>query len=340
MRIGTSIHPQLDPDPAAPHARFAEMVKRADEYGFAQVGPGDGQGDLELMSCATLIATITQRLQVGVAVTNPVTRDVGVMAAGVASVDVISGGRAYLLLGRGDGAVNNVGRKAATVETTRQYLLAVRELLEKGTTTYKGRAVRLMWPRRPDRRIPLHLVAEGPRMLRLAGEIADGVFVGTGLTPEIIEDSLDRIYAGAQAVGRNPSEIEIWWGTRSSIAPTREEALEDALESLSSAGNHALRDTYEGKQIPPPIVDRLRRYHEGYNWAEKGRRPRGGNVRLMEELGLTDYFLDRFGVVGTPAEVVERLRQLKSYGVENIQLGAHTRQNIQLIGEQVLPFVA
>jgi 5,10-methylenetetrahydromethanopterin reductase len=340
MRIGTSIHPQLDRNPTAPHLRFAEMVRRADEYGFAHVGPGDGQGDLELMCCTTLIATITERIQVGVAFTNPVTRDVGVMAAGVASVNAISGGRAYFLLGRGDGAVNNVGRKAATVETTRQYLLAVRELLEKGTTTYKGRTVRLMWPQRPTRKIPLHLVAEGPRMLHLAGEIADGVFVGTGLRPEIIEDSLDRIYAGARAAGRNPAEIEIWWGTRSAIAPTREEAMEEVLESLSSAGNHALRDTYEGKLIPPEIEDRLRRYHEGYNWAEKGKRPRGGNVRLMEELGLTDYFLDRFGVAGTPSDVIDRLRQLKSSGVENIQLGAHTPRNIELIGEQVLPFVA
>jgi 5,10-methylenetetrahydromethanopterin reductase len=340
MRIGTSIHPQLDPDPVAPHLRFVEMVRSAEAYGYSHVGPGDGQGGLEMMCADTLIATVTARMQVRVSVTNPVTRDVGVMAAGVASVNAISGDRAFLLLGRGDGAVNNVGRKAATVETTRQYLLAIRELLEKGTTTYKGRTVRLMWPRLPGRKIPLHLVAEGPRMLHLAGEVADGVLIGTGLTPELIEDSLDRVYAGARAAGRNPSDIEVWWGSRSSIAPTYEEALEEVQESLSSAGNHSLRGTYEGKLIPPEIEDRLRRYHEGYDWAEKGRRPVGGNVRLMQQLGLVDYFLSRFGVVGSPAEVVERLRQLRSYGVESIQLGSHNPRDIQLIGEQVLPFVS
>ncbi len=340
MRVGTSIHPQLDPDPVAPHLRFAELVKQAEEYGYNHVGPGDGQGGLELFCATTLISTLTTSLKVRVSVTNPITRDVGVMAAGVASIEAISGGRAFLLLGRGDGAVNNVGRKAGTVDTTRQYLLSVRELLDSGVTTYKGRTVRLMWPKLPARRIPLHLVAEGPRMLHLAGEIADGVLIGTGLSPEIIEDSLDRVHAGARAAGRNPSEIEVWWGSRFAIAPTREAALEEIKESLSSAGNHSLRGTYEGKMIPPEIEDRLRRYHEGYDWAEKGRRPKGGNVRLMEDLGLEDFFIDRFGICGRPEEVVDRLLQLRSYGIENIQLGTHTDRDIKLVGERVLPFVA
>lgn len=343
MRIGLTILGHPDMTPSGPSiARFAEMVQQADEHGVASISTGEGQTNvLECFSVVTFTATLTKRAKVGFRVTNPVTRDVGVMANGLASLDLISGGRAYLGIGRGDGAVRHVGLKPATVDATKLYFLAVRELLDKGETTFAGRRILLQWPHGAGRRIPLNIIAEGPRMLRLAGAVADGIHVGTGLTPDIIRATLDTIAEGAREAGRDPAELDVWWNVRFSVAETREDALEQGgYESLSSMGNHALRGaSYEGKHIPAEIEDRLRRYHDGYDYAQKGH-VLHGNVALMQELGLTDYFLERFGAMGSPDDVIERLRQLEALGVDQVLIHAHNAKELQLIGEAVMPALA
>jgi 5,10-methylenetetrahydromethanopterin reductase len=177
----------------------------------------------------------------------------------------------------------------------------------------------------------------------MAGEIADGVFVGAGLLPDIVEESLGRIHEGAESVGRDPADLDIWWDTRSGIGPTTKDGMHRAAESIASAGNHALSGGLDGKNVPRQLHDQLGEYHERFDYSKKG--DSSQNSPLMEELGLTDYFVERFGVVGTPANIVTRLRQLESIGVTQVSMASHDRglvdipDSIQLLGEDVLPFV-
>src|SRR5262249_22699516 len=149
--------------------------------------------------------------------------------------------------------------------------IAVRELLEKGETVYRGRHNRFHWPR-PEmrRRIPICITAEGPRMLHLAGQIGDQVLIGTGLTADIVEASLEQLHEGAKQAGRNPADVEVWWAPRLSIAKTREEALKDVRASVASSGNHALRSGFAGKLVPDHLKDNLRRFHQDYDYAQHG----------------------------------------------------------------------
>jgi 5,10-methylenetetrahydromethanopterin reductase len=321
---------------------FTERVRRADEFGFDRISVGDTQlRNLECFAALGVIAANTSRALIGPGVTNPVTRDVGVMANSLASLDVLSRGRAFCLIGRGDGAVRNAGLRPASFDRARTYFTALRDLLHTGHARLGEREVRLPWVARLEHKVPLYLVAEGPRMMRLAGEIADGVFVGAGLTPAVIQATLDNIHAGARAAGRDPATLDIWWDTRSGIALTREDALTRAKESLASAGNHAFRAGLEGKHVPAELHERLGEYQKRFDYSEKGTSAQNGP--LMDELGLTDYFTERFGVVGTPAEVVERLRQLERMGVTQVSMASHNRglkgvpDSVELIGEQVLP---
>jgi 5,10-methylenetetrahydromethanopterin reductase len=330
------------PDGGFSAAGFLERAGRADDYGFDRISVGDTQlNNLECFTALGLLATHTKRAMLGPGVTNAVTRDVGVMANTLASLDVASGGRAFCLIARGDGAVRNAGLRPASVPQMRDYFLALHDLLDRGYAKFGEREVRLPWAGKTQRRVPLYLVAEGPRMLRMAGEIADGVFVGSGLLPEVVAETRATIEAGAVAAGRDPAAIDIWWDTRSGIAPTRSDALLRAKESLASVGNHAFRAGFEGKHVPEELHDRLRDYQQRFDYSEKGTSAQNGP--LMESLGLTDYFVERFGVVGTPDEVVARLKQLEAIGVNQISMASHDRglkgvpDSVDLLGREVLP---
>jgi 5,10-methylenetetrahydromethanopterin reductase len=321
---------------------FIDRVEQADAYGFDRISVGDTQlNNLECFSSLTLAALHTRSAWVGPGVTNVVTRDVGVMANTLATLDVISGGRVFCLIARGDGAVRNAGLRPATVNQLRDYYLALRDLLHTGRAHFGEREVRLPWAGRLDRAVPVYIVAEGPRMLRLAGEVADGVFVGSGLTPEVVRHTLATIESGAQSAGRTLDDLDIWWDTRSGIAPTHADALERARESLASIGNHAFRGGLDGKHVPAELHERLGDYQRRFDYAEKGTSAQNGP--LMDELGLTDYFVERFGVVGTPDEVVDRLNHLHDIGVNQVSLASHDRGlagvpgSLELLGEQVLP---
>ena len=105
----------------------------ADKYGFDRVSVGDTQlNNLECFTALTVAAVHSERVHLGPGVTNPVTRDLGVMANVLSSLQVVSGGRAFCLMARGDGAVRNAGLGPASVTQMRGYLVALRELLHTG----------------------------------------------------------------------------------------------------------------------------------------------------------------------------------------------------------------
>ncbi|HLN86622.1 MAG TPA: LLM class flavin-dependent oxidoreductase [Candidatus Limnocylindrales bacterium] len=336
FRIGLHLHPP----PRQSLDGFIDTVRRADRYGFARIGTGDTQWhNMECFIALTLMALNSDKVEIGPRVTNPVTREPSVMASAMVSLDLISHGRAVLTIGRGDSAVHNIGLKPASVEETRDYIIAVRNLLENGDTTYRGRQNHFDWPRpAPLRRIPICVTAEGPRMLRLAGQIGDQVLIGTGVTADIVEASLKELHAGARAAGRNPDEITIWWAPRLSIAESTDKAVKNIMASIASSGNHALRSGFAGKQVPNQLKEKIRHFHQEYDYAQHGVKT-GKNARLVEKLELTDYFLERFAVAGSPKDIVQRIRALADLGLKNLWLSSpgDDPSALDLMGQEVLP---
>src|SRR4029453_16887429 len=197
-------------------AKLADRVKMAGDFGAAALGTFDTAfigGDAYVR--ATLIAQASSRARVGLRPTNPLTREPQVMASFLASIDTLTDGRAFMDIASGDSAVLNIGLKAASRARIEDYVTCVRELLAKGEATYQGRPQRGRWSATALRpRVPISICAEGPRMLHLGGRIGDGVVAGTGLLPEVIEDTIARVHAGAREAGRSPDDVEIWFTTR------------------------------------------------------------------------------------------------------------------------------
>ena len=148
-------------------------------------------------------------MRVGTWVTNPISRHPVVTAASLATLADLAPGRAYLGIGSGGTGVWHLGHAAAKLDEVRAYITAVQELLRDGVTTFLGKDSRMEWSR--GLKIPLIMSAHGPRALRLAGEIADGVIVGLGVSPDVVANSLALIAEGAEAAGRTLGDIEVWF---------------------------------------------------------------------------------------------------------------------------------
>jgi len=323
--------------------RFMDLVRMADDYGAEAVGTFDTAfigGDAYVR--ATLIALAAPRARVGLRPTNPLTREPQVMASFLASIDALTGGRAFMDIASGDSAVLNIGHHVASRARIEDYVTCVRGLLATGEATYQGRPQRVRWASTAVRpRIPISICAEGPKMLHLGGRIGDGVIAGTGLLPEVIRDTVERIHAGACEAGRKPSDVDIWFTTRSSLHEDRAKAIENVKASVSSILNHSMRFGLEGKHVPDDLKAKIQTYVDGYELYDHVLHE-GRNPRRMEELGLTDYALERFALAGDPHDWIERIERVAEAGARKLWVGLRASDMdsqlhyMRILGEKIM----
>ena len=168
----------------------------------------------------------------------------------LASIDSLTNGRAFMDIASGDSAVFNIGYAAASRAQIEDYVTCVRSSFDHREATYHGR-LHVRWAGEAVRgSIPISICAEGPKMLHLGGRIGDGVIAGTGLLPEVIQDTIAKVHAGARGAGRDAADVDIWFTARSSLDEDRERAIDNVKASVSSILNHAMRFGLEGKHVP------------------------------------------------------------------------------------------
>jgi 5,10-methylenetetrahydromethanopterin reductase len=323
--------------------RFTDLVKMAEDYGAEAIGTHDTAfiGD-DAYVRATLVALAATRARVGLRPTNPLTREPQVMASFLATIDSLTGGRAFMDIASGDSAVLNIGYKIASRARIEDYVRCVRDLLSGGEAVYQGRPQRVRWASAAVRhRVPISICAEGPKMLHLGGRIGDGVIAGTGLLPQVIQDTIAKIHAGAREAGRNPSDVDIWFTTRTSLHEDREKAIEGVKASVSSILNHSMRSGLDGKLVPNDFRAKIREYVDGYvlydHMLHGGRNP-----RRMEELGLTDYAIRRFALAGNASDWIARIEELAEAGATKLWVSPSGRDldsqlhYMRILGEEIM----
>ena len=313
-------------------------ARLAEDVGFSLVGVADSQSVFrELYATMALCAQATRRVRIGPSVTNPVTRHPAVAASGIATIDEIAPGRAFFGIGSGDSAILNLAERPATLADLRAYVETMRALLTTGEAVWQGRTTRLTWARRA---IPLYLSAEGPKTLQLAGEIADGVIVNVGLEPALVRDAVAHVHTGARRAGRDPATIDLWTLVRANVTDDVDAGISEIAMELASNAHHVFRFTLEGKHVPGDLADAIRRVQKGYQPAAHealGPSPNGG--LLDAEPALRAYLADRFGAVGPPAVVAEKLRAVVDAGISGLLITGFVAARatlIRVLGEQVL----
>ena len=322
------------PGPPRP---FVAWCQAAEAAGFDVIGIADSQSLYrEAYVSTTLCAVNTERIRFGPRVINPLTRHPSVAASAAATLEELAPGRTLLGLGTGFSAVYNIGLRAASLARLEAYLDAVHGLLTDGTAQWQGRTLRQTWG---QVRVPLYVAASGPKTLRLAGRIADGVVIYTGLLPEIVADSIEIVRAGAREAGRDPDAIDLWWFPVASLAEDRRTAIEEIKMSLAPAGSHLARFGSEGKHVPPELLSKLEQLAARYR-IDQHDQPDSANRALLDELGLVEYLADRYAIVGTPADCIRTIERAAAAGARQLWISVHFDDKLRFIhdwAEQVMP---
>ena len=330
MKFGVSIIPH-DLNETEASAKLAEA------QGFASIGiPASQSLWRELYLSLSVVANATSKVRIGPTVTNALTRHPAVAASAIATLNEISSGRTFFGIGSGDSAILNLGLRPAKMADVREYIEAVRVILSGQTFNYKVRSIHVQWSDKP---IPIVMSAEGPKTLHMAGGIADAVIVHSGLTKDVLADTVSRIREGESAAGRPEGSAEVWAFAKCNISDKREDAVDEIKMALAASGHHAFRFTLDGKNVPEELVEAVMALQGEYVATEHEQLGETRNSALSDELGLTDFLADRFAVVGTPDECLQKVRQIQESGVDRLLILAISSDSDNIIrrfGQEVI----
>ena len=187
--------------------QFAADVRRAEALGWDAAWQPDSQlrrRDTYVLLAAA--ARVTERITLGTLLANPMNRHATVTASSIATIDELAPGRVVLGWGVGDTAVRLAGLRPARVKELEATTRLMRELLD-GHEVEVGAARPARLPH--HRPVPIWVAAGGPRTLRMAGGVADGVFIRVGTHRANIARSIEAIRQGAAEAGRDPSTVRL-----------------------------------------------------------------------------------------------------------------------------------
>ncbi|WP_214105884.1 LLM class flavin-dependent oxidoreductase [Acrocarpospora catenulata] len=222
MHSGVALQPVDPPD------EFGSMVAEIEDRGFEELWLTDSSLHARnVYVYLTLAALRTERIRLGTAVTNPITRHPAVTATAATTIDEVSGGRAVLGIGAGDRPLLALGSKPAPLARLEAAIGAIRRLWAGEHVTLQAPGFTLddahmRDPGRPG--LPVYVSASGPKTLELAGRVADGVILLAGLHPEGLRWAIDHIDRGADQAGR-PARPKITVFAYGAIDEDEEQAL-------------------------------------------------------------------------------------------------------------------
>lgn len=292
-----------------PVAELAELAMFAENAGFAEIWLPDHYFLRDVYVAQSLMAERTRRIRLGTGVAAVQLRHPSLIASSAATIHELSGGRALIGIGPGGFEFpSQFGmRPGSPLSLMRDSISIIRGLLA-GDVNHAGSALtatgaRLGWRPGP---IPIFLSGRGPRMIELAGELADGVIVH-GLSPRFIAYVREHVARGASRSGRDPGSCAI-----SIMLDVQIDGAEaDAIELLRPRCAIMAGGSYTDELIPvygldPVDVSRLRA-------AVSARDPEAGAL-------VTDQMVRAFAIGGSVSTIRDGFEGLRDQGVNNVIL--------------------
>ena len=292
-----------------------ELVRYAEQRGFESAWTCETRLVRDAMTPLAAFSQATSRIKLATGVVNNWTRTTGLMAMTLATLDELSGGRIMLGIGAyWDPLARNQGvRRRRNLSAMREYVTVVRRLLEMETVTLDGEVVKVQDLRldlgdgmvREPIDVPIYIGATGPRMMELAGEIADAIFHNFFTSVSYLRQSLERAERGAARVGRSIEDID--------MPHMLAVAMSDDAEAARNIARHDVT-MYLGQQphigkasgVPEEVIQNV---HD----AMGGWPPKAGGIEAAMSL-VGDDIVDLLCAAGTPQMCRERVQEYVDAG--------------------------
>lgn len=306
MDFGITLKPDM------PVERIVSLTRQAEVAGFDYGWMFDSHVLWkEPYPLLTLMAAATERMRLGTCVTNPAVRDPTVTASLLATLNLISKGRMQLGIGRGDSSRRVLGKKPTTADHLAESVQVIRKLMAGEQVEYEGRPAQLTWATGAP---PVWIAGYGPKVLRLAGQIADGVILQFA-DPDLISWCVGFVHEGARAAGRDPASIEVMAAAPVWMSDDVAAAREHVRWFPALVSNHVmdLIARYKPEELPPALTAYVRN-RGGYDYqhhAEVG----SDNAGFV-----SDEVVDRFCILGPAEAHREKLKALAKAGVTQFNI--------------------
>jgi len=194
-----------------------DYVKYAEERGFEAVWQAESRLVRDAIVPMAAYAAVTDQLKVGSGVINNWTRNIGLLAATFLTLDDLAPNRVICGIGAWwDPLATNVGiERKKPLTAMKETVEVLRRLLNMERVTFHGEfhqvkeiELDVVHGRREPRNVPIMIGATGPKMMELAGEIADGVVLNYCVPPEYNDHALEALTRGAKKAGRSIDDLD------------------------------------------------------------------------------------------------------------------------------------
>lgn len=302
-----------------PPGRLPATARRAEEVGFDQIWVPEDYFESSGPVAAAIALGATEAIPVGIGVASVATRQPALLAMDAATLAGAHPGRLRLGIGAGMSfSLDAMGVKpASTVELVRSGVEVVRDLLRGGAVS----AMSLAHP--PAVVPPVFAGALGPKMLELAGEVADGVIISSLSSPAYVEWAAGRVADGAARAGRPKPPLTCFAWT--SVDP-------DA--GVARARMRGIIAGVLGALGPLPLTDA-----DGFSEPLSELIERGGADAVAAEMPIE--WSDAMTVAGDIAGARAAIRARFEAGADAVVLSpmptATLESQIELIAQEVLP---
>lgn len=307
---------------------IAAEAERAGAYALYTVDAGRSA-----TVTAAAVINATHRSQVGTYIVNAYAREPWMTGIEARDLNEISGGRFILGVGTGNLHFNDLYMgidSKKSLAKMRDFLSIVRLVANGGAgerVRYQGDVHRIRWraswpPTTTD--LPVYLSASGPNMLKLAGEVTDGVAVGIMSSVGFMRDIvIPNARSGAESAGRNPDELSFPMAATVSINKDRELAR-DATRAAICKLYHP---------IPHPYYD-LQLRQLGFNeFADKATElmPKGQIQEAMR--WVPDEVVDTMTITGTLDDCIARVGEYDGLADQVILARTAQRDDQRLLSD-------
>jgi 5,10-methylenetetrahydromethanopterin reductase len=283
-----------------------DYAKKAEALGYSSVWVNSLPPSRDPFVTLAAIAHSTSHIRLGTAVVDVRSRHPAVLAGSIASLYELSGGRADLGVSPGGGGSGRITYERLgfqmddPVGVTRESVTIIKALLSGETVNFQGSHFKVesaILQARPSRDIRVFVAAESPKMLKVAGEVGDGLIAPKG-PDDFTKGILDQFLASVVTSGRKRWQVDTVMECNVAVGATQGEAVEFLRPFVAESMSH----------LTPPALKELGLTAEAIVGFKS------------DPSKLPAEQVKQFSVCGTVDDCLSQLRDLKRMGLDEVYL--------------------